>query len=191
MWSEDNSANGCDRGFTDVQALLDHRGAQHEKSGEAAQDEIHQVRLGNGEVIPRHIDRLEVCFCTLIRTIRPGVCIRFSVVTTHDQVLVLFSDGSECVSQTAGRYVGWVTGARVVRWREGRRPEERKIGDRIECMYEGLRPVAAPNKRPIWPVTLRLVAKVLVGTWGRRDAPLQQWSGILDSGLWTLAVTGQ
>lgn len=45
----------CGNGrFTDIHALLDNRGTEHKKRGEAPQDDVHQVGLRNGKVIPRH-----------------------------------------------------------------------------------------------------------------------------------------
>jgi hypothetical protein len=55
MWPENDTAKRGDSSFTDVEALLDYRGAQHEQAREATQDQVDQVRLGNGKVVPRHL----------------------------------------------------------------------------------------------------------------------------------------
>ena len=54
LGAEDDAAECRDGGFTDVHALLDDRGAEHEEGGEATEDDIHQMGIGDGEVIPRH-----------------------------------------------------------------------------------------------------------------------------------------
>lgn len=45
MRTEDDAADGGHGGFANVQSLLDEGGAEHEKRREAAQDDVHQVRL--------------------------------------------------------------------------------------------------------------------------------------------------
>lgn len=54
MWAEDDSADGGDCRFTNVQSFLDEGRAQHEKGGEAAENDVDQVRAVDREVIPRH-----------------------------------------------------------------------------------------------------------------------------------------
>lgn len=54
MGSEDDAAEGGDGGLANVHALLDNGRAQHEERGEAAEDNVDQVRLGDVEVVPRH-----------------------------------------------------------------------------------------------------------------------------------------
>ena len=54
MRPEDDAADGGNGGLTNVHALLDDRRAQHEERGEAAEDDVDQVRLGDVEVVPRH-----------------------------------------------------------------------------------------------------------------------------------------
>jgi hypothetical protein len=60
MWTEYDTTDCRDCGFTNVQTLLDHRGAQHEQTSEASKDQVDQMRLCDGEVIPRHCDVLMV-----------------------------------------------------------------------------------------------------------------------------------
>ena len=48
MGAEDDTAQGCHSGLTNVQAFLDDGGAQHEQRGEAAEDDVDQVRLCDG-----------------------------------------------------------------------------------------------------------------------------------------------
>jgi hypothetical protein len=55
MRTEDNSTKSSDCSFTNVHALLDNRGAEHEKGSEAAEDNVHQVRLSDVEVTPSHV----------------------------------------------------------------------------------------------------------------------------------------
>ena len=55
MRSEDESANGSYSRLADVQSLLDEGRAEHEKRGEAAKDNVHQVRFVNRQVVPRHL----------------------------------------------------------------------------------------------------------------------------------------
>lgn len=54
MGAEDDTANGGDGSFADVQFLLDEQGAQHEQAGETAQDHVSQMRLIDIEVVPGH-----------------------------------------------------------------------------------------------------------------------------------------
>lgn len=54
MGAEDDATDGGDGSFTNVQAFLDDGGAQHEQAGEAAEDQVDQMWLGDGEMIPRH-----------------------------------------------------------------------------------------------------------------------------------------
>jgi len=54
VWAEDDSADGGDRRLTNVQSFLDEGRAQHEKGGEAAKNDVDQVRSIDREVIPRH-----------------------------------------------------------------------------------------------------------------------------------------
>jgi len=61
MRPKDDPADGSHGCFADVEALLDERGAQHEQGGEAAEDDVDQVRPVDGEVVPRHG---EVCVST-------------------------------------------------------------------------------------------------------------------------------
>lgn len=55
MRSEDDTAQRRDGSFANVHALLDERRAEHKQRGEAAKNDIHQVRLGDVEVVPRHL----------------------------------------------------------------------------------------------------------------------------------------
>ena len=54
MRSEDDTADGRDRGFSDVHLLLDKEGHQHEDAGEASKDDVDQVGLGDGKMFPSH-----------------------------------------------------------------------------------------------------------------------------------------
>lgn len=54
MRAEDDAAEGGDSGLTNIHALLNNSGAQHEEGGEAAQDDVHQVRLGDVDLRPHH-----------------------------------------------------------------------------------------------------------------------------------------
>lgn len=59
MGAEDDATYGGDGGFTNVEALFDDGRAQHEQAGEAAEDDVYQVRLGDGQVLPRHVEEPE------------------------------------------------------------------------------------------------------------------------------------
>lgn len=54
MRSEYDTANSCDCGLADIESFLDHRGAQHEKTGETSEDDVDQMRSIDAELIPRH-----------------------------------------------------------------------------------------------------------------------------------------
>ncbi|KAG7150159.1 hypothetical protein HYQ46_000915 [Verticillium longisporum] len=54
MWSKDDATKRGNGGFSDVHALLDERGAEHEYRGEATKDNVYQVGTGDREVVPRH-----------------------------------------------------------------------------------------------------------------------------------------
>lgn len=55
MRAEDDAAQGGDGGFSNVQSFLDDGRAQHEQARESSQDDIHQVGLIDGQVVPRHL----------------------------------------------------------------------------------------------------------------------------------------
>jgi len=54
MGAEDDAAEGCDGGLTDVELLLDEQRAEHEQRGEATQDHVRHMGLIDIEVFPRH-----------------------------------------------------------------------------------------------------------------------------------------
>lgn len=63
MGTEYDATYGRDRGFTNVQAFLDDGGTQHKQAGEASENQVHQMRLGDGQVVPRHDEaRLALLF---------------------------------------------------------------------------------------------------------------------------------
>lgn len=82
MRAEYDAANGCDCCFTNVKTLLDDGGTQHKQAGEAAQDDVHQVRLRDGKVIPRHADACGTVLAVYVWVVVwlfaegccPGVC---------------------------------------------------------------------------------------------------------------------
>ena len=46
--AKDDSTDSSDRCFSDVEALLDEGGTQHEQGGEAAEDDVDQMRSVDG-----------------------------------------------------------------------------------------------------------------------------------------------
>lgn len=53
--TEDDPTEGRDGGLADVHALFDEGGAEHEERGEAAEDDVDQMRPIDGEVVPGHV----------------------------------------------------------------------------------------------------------------------------------------
>ena len=58
MRTEDDADDGGNSGLTDVQLLLDEEGAEHEQAGEAADDEVRQMRLVDGQLVPSHCEEV-------------------------------------------------------------------------------------------------------------------------------------
>ena len=56
MGAKDDAADGCHGGLTDVHLLLDEQGAQHEETGETAEDKVRQMRLVDRHLFPPHLD---------------------------------------------------------------------------------------------------------------------------------------
>ena len=54
MGTEDDAADGSDGGFADVETFFDKGGAEHEEGGEAAKDNVDQMRSIDCETIPCH-----------------------------------------------------------------------------------------------------------------------------------------
>lgn len=52
--AEDDADDGCDGSFADVETFFDEGRAQHEQRGEAAQDDVDQMRSIDREMVPRH-----------------------------------------------------------------------------------------------------------------------------------------
>lgn len=55
--TENDAANGGHRGFTNVESLLDEGRAEHEKRGEATQDDVDQMWPVDCQVLPGHVGR--------------------------------------------------------------------------------------------------------------------------------------
>lgn len=72
MRSKDDTADCCDCSFTNVEALFDHRRAQHEKRCETSKDDVDQMRFVNRQVFPRHfaeclrVGHATLAICTML-----------------------------------------------------------------------------------------------------------------------------
>jgi hypothetical protein len=58
MRSEDDTTYGRHRSFSNVQFLLNKEGAQHENAGEAAENDVYQMRLVYRQMIPSHLEEI-------------------------------------------------------------------------------------------------------------------------------------
>ncbi len=56
--AKDDATNGGYGSFANVEFFLDEEGYQHKNTGETAQNDVDQVRLGNGKMIPGHGGRI-------------------------------------------------------------------------------------------------------------------------------------
>ena len=54
MGTEDDTAEAGDGGFADVESFFHEEGAQHEQACEAAEDEVGEMGLVDGELLPSH-----------------------------------------------------------------------------------------------------------------------------------------